>query len=271
MDTQLESIKARFDEFFDAYYKDSISDIITAFPDKRSLLVDTKVLSRYDPELANELIERPDDMVEAANESLKQKLQDSTNEGYELHVRFFGQNVNTPMVQDVGSKFIGKLILLDGLIVKRSEINPKVHVGFYRCTYCNATYKLRIDRDEVPELCPQCKRKSLKQDPGGVAVHKPAEDISAGSVRETQGQCTDMATGGMDRGRPGKHGDAGRPDRHYRNIAHTAKKEHTRKAGEEPLHDVPRYRVCGSQAEGIHRHSDKRSRRAGDKGAVEES
>lgn len=38
MDTQLESIKARFDEFFDAYYKDSISDIITAFPDKRSLL-----------------------------------------------------------------------------------------------------------------------------------------------------------------------------------------------------------------------------------------
>ena len=164
MDTQLESIKARFDEFFDAYHKEDISDIITSFPDRRSLLVDSKVLGRYDPELANELIERPDNVIEAATESLKQKLQDSGKEGNEPHVRFFGQNVNMPMVQDVGSKFIGKLILLDGLIVKRSEINPKVHVGFYRCTYCNATYRLRIDRDEVPELCPQCKRKSLRQD-----------------------------------------------------------------------------------------------------------
>src|SRR5271157_1483807 len=166
MDAQLESIKARFDDFFDAYHKDDISDIITSFPDKRSLLVDAKVLGRHDPELANELIERPDNVIEAANESLKQKLQDSGHEGAELHVRFFGQNVNTPMVQDVGSKFIGKLILLDGLIVKRSEINPKVYVGFYRCTYCSATYRLRIDKEEVPELCPQCKRKSMKQDSG---------------------------------------------------------------------------------------------------------
>ncbi len=165
MDTQLESIKARFDEFFDAYHKDDIAEIITSFPDRRSLLVDSKVLGRYDPELANELIERPDNVIEAATESLKQKLQDSIKEGgAEPHVRFFGQTVNMPMVQDVGSKFIGKLILLDGLIVKRSEINPKVQVGFYKCTYCNATYRLRIDRDDVPELCPQCKRKSLKQD-----------------------------------------------------------------------------------------------------------
>jgi replicative DNA helicase Mcm len=164
MDTQLESIKLKFDDFLDAYYKEGISDIMTAFPDKRSLMVDTKTLSRYDPELANELIENPENVIDAANESLKQKLQDSGHAGAELHVRFFGQSVNMPMVQDVGSKFIGKLILLDGLIVKRSEINPKVHVGFYVCTYCGANYRLLIDHEEVPDLCPQCKRKSLKQD-----------------------------------------------------------------------------------------------------------
>ncbi len=164
MDTQLESIKAKFDDFFDSYYKDEIAEILTTFPDNRSLRVDSKILGRYDPELANELIDRPDNVIEAATESLKQKLQDYNKDNVEPHVRFFGQTVNNPMVQDVGSKYIGKLLLLDGLIVKRSEINPKVHVGFYRCTYCNATYKLRIDRDEIPELCPECKRKSMKQD-----------------------------------------------------------------------------------------------------------
>ncbi len=191
MDTQLESIKSRFDEFFDAYYKEAISDIIVAFPDKRSLLIDSKLLSRYDPELANELVERPDNVLEAANEALKQRLkdskrpQDSGKEGAEPHARFFGQTVNMPMVQDVGSQFIGKLILLDGLIIKRSEINPKVHIGVYRCTYCGATYRLRTDRDEVPELCPQCKRKSLRQDSEAseftdlqkIAVQDPLEKL----------------------------------------------------------------------------------------------
>ncbi|MDE1868748.1 MAG: minichromosome maintenance protein MCM [Candidatus Micrarchaeota archaeon] len=164
MDSALESIKLKFDDFFDAYYKEAIESLIVSFPDKRSIMVDIKDLSRFDPDLATELIEKPEDIVEAATESLKGKLEDIDLKDKEPHVRFFGQTVNMPMVQDVGSNFIGKMILLDSLVVKRSEINPKVKIGSYRCTYCNAAYKFRIDRDEVPELCPQCKRKSLKQE-----------------------------------------------------------------------------------------------------------
>ena len=84
-------------------------------------------------------------------------------DGNNVHVRVFGQNVNAPMVQDVGSAYISKLVMLDGLIVKRSEINPKVQVGSYKCTFCGATYKIRAGRDEVPDICLSCKRRSLKQ------------------------------------------------------------------------------------------------------------
>jgi replicative DNA helicase Mcm len=163
-DAMHDAIKNKFSDFFDYYCKEGIAEIITSFPDKRGLSVDIKDLSRFDPELASELILNPDTIIEAATDALKEKMLDLNIKDKEPHVRFFGQTFNTPLVLDVGSSFIGKMILLDSLVVKRSEINPKVKVGTYKCTYCDYVQKFRIDKDEVPELCPQCKRRSLKAD-----------------------------------------------------------------------------------------------------------
>lgn len=163
VDAALEGIKSRFDEFLEKYYSEDIKSIMLSFPEKRSLVVDFKELIEFDPELAESLIEQPDPIIEAATESLRGKLSDLDLEGKEVHVRFVGQNVNTPLVQDVGSAYISKMILLDSLIVKRSEINPKVKIGSYKCTFCGATAKARSGHDEVPEFCPECKRRSMKQ------------------------------------------------------------------------------------------------------------
>ncbi len=163
VDAALEGIKSRFDDFFDRYYDEQINSLIISFPEKRSLPVDFRDLIKFDPELAESLIEQPDPIIEAATESLKGKMSNVNLDGNDLHVRFFGQSVNTPLVQDVGSSYISKMVLLDGLIVKRSEINPKVQMGSYKCTFCGATYKVRAGRDELPDLCLSCKRRSLKQ------------------------------------------------------------------------------------------------------------
>jgi replicative DNA helicase Mcm len=162
-DAALASIIERFDDFLDTYYSEAISDMIIGFPEKRSLKVDIKDLEKFDPELASEAIDNPDLIVEAAEESLKKKLVDIELGEHEVHVRFFGQTINTPLVQDVGSAFIGKLIMLDSLIIKRSEINPRVKRALYKCIYCGATYTIK-GRDEVPEMCDQCKRRGLKQE-----------------------------------------------------------------------------------------------------------
>ncbi|MEM3245761.1 MAG: minichromosome maintenance protein MCM, partial [Candidatus Micrarchaeaceae archaeon] len=138
----------------------------------------------FDPDLANELIENPDTIISAAVMSLKEKL-NATEDTPEPHARFFGQTINTPLVQDVGSKYIEKLISLDSLIIKRSEINPKVKIGIYRCTYCGKTYKINVDKEEPPEICIQCKRKSVKEVPEEsrfinlqkIAVQDPLEKL----------------------------------------------------------------------------------------------
>ena len=68
-----------------------------------------------------------------------------------------------PLIQDVGSEHINKLLTLDSLVVKRSEIIPRVQVAKFKCTFCGSTIDTKIDRDDVPEICPQCKRRALKQ------------------------------------------------------------------------------------------------------------
>ena len=162
-DALIEAIKLRFDEFLDRYYADKINDIIISFPRLQSIKIDIKDLQKFDPELAAELIDKPEVILEAANISLKGKMSNIELGDKDVHCRFLGQNINTPLVQDVGSSYIGKLILLDSLIVKRSEISPKVKLGVYECTFCNARQHVRIGKDEVPVVCPQCKRRSLKQ------------------------------------------------------------------------------------------------------------
>ena len=188
-DPLVEAIKARFDDFLERYYREKIDTLVISFPQKKSLMVDFKDLSRFDPELAQELVDKPDLVIEAANESLAGKLSDVDTINNDPHVRFFGQNINTPLVMDVGSSFIGKMMMLDSLIVKRSEINPKAKIDAYKCSYCGAVYKFRAGKDEVLEICTQCKRKSLKQVPEEssfvnlqrIAVQDPLEKLKGNS------------------------------------------------------------------------------------------
>ena len=164
-DAVSETFKMKFDDFFEKFYREDIDNIIISFPEKRSLKVDISNLEKFDPNLAYELIEKPDLIINAAEESLKQKIEGfgENQTKKDVHVRFFGQNIYTPLVQDVGSDYINKLIMLDCLIVKRSEISPMVKVGVFKCIYCMSVFRIRADKDEIPEACPQCKRKGLKQ------------------------------------------------------------------------------------------------------------
>ena len=180
----MDSIIERFDEFLGDYYNDGISDMVVAFPEKSSLMVDIKELEKFDPELAVETVENPDMIMEAVEEALRRKLNSIDLGEKDVHVRFFGQTVNNPLVQDVGSAYIGKLIAVDSLVIKRSEINPKVRRAVFKCTNCEKSFELK-PREEIPEFCPSCKRRSLKQEQKGanfinlqkIAVQDPLERL----------------------------------------------------------------------------------------------
>lgn len=157
-----EELVDRFTEFYNSYYIDQINDMYVAYPKKRSVSIDIKNLERFDNELASELIDGPDQMLPVANSALS-KLNPHPEQPEPSYARFYGIDINIPLIQDVGSEYIGKLLTLDSLVVKRSEIIPKVHIAMFQCQFCEYVGKLQIDRDDIQPICPQCKRGAMKQ------------------------------------------------------------------------------------------------------------
>jgi len=158
----IEEMKNKFIDFFNSYYIDKINDMYISFPKKCSVNIDIKDLEKFDVELANELINKPDIVLPAANSALA-SMNPNREATERTFARFFGLDTENLLIQDVGSQYIGKLLTLDSLVVKRSEIIPKVHIGVFKCSFCSTVVKVDIDKEDVPEVCPQCRRRSLKQ------------------------------------------------------------------------------------------------------------
>jgi len=155
-------LEDRFTEFFNSYYIDQINEMYISYPKRRSLLVDIKNLERYDVDLATELAERPDPILLIANTALA-KLNPNSEAKERVYARFFGHDASMPLIQDVGSEHIGRLLTLDSLVVKRSEIIPRVYIAKFKCSFCGSTMEMTVDKEDVQDICPQCKRRSLKQ------------------------------------------------------------------------------------------------------------
>jgi replicative DNA helicase Mcm len=179
-----DAIKERFVEFFNAYYTEQINELNISYPAKRSMLVDMNNLEKFDIELAADLTNRPDLILPLAHKALA-SMNPNPDMSEPVYSRFFGTPRDKLLIQDVGSKFIGKMLTLDSLVVKRSEITPKVKIGSYRCTFCATTERVVVDSGNVPEVCPQCRRRSMKQVPEDsefinlqrIAVQDPLEKL----------------------------------------------------------------------------------------------
>ena len=78
-----------FEEFYSSEMSSELSELAAAFPTKRSLSIDFQKLAKYDPTLADSLLESPDAIIKAAETALR-KLEHPTVSGkkFEPHVRF---------------------------------------------------------------------------------------------------------------------------------------------------------------------------------------
>jgi replicative DNA helicase Mcm len=158
-------LEEKFDEFFSEFYSDEISQLFLSFPKKRSLEVDVQKLAEFDLEVFDNLINKPDETISAALQALK-SFNKNPNLVFQnnLHVRFTGlDSSKAPLIQDVGANEIGKFIVVDGLVTKRAEVKPKVCIAAMKCVYCGAYYKVEVTNEPLPQICPECHRKGLKQ------------------------------------------------------------------------------------------------------------
>ncbi|MFC1486415.1 minichromosome maintenance protein MCM [Thermoproteota archaeon] len=146
-------------------YRERLSNM--AVSGKKSFMVDFDGLLATEPKLAQQLMDNPDEYLEYANRAAKAQLQIEEPEYAEeignLTVRFQGLPESTPL-RILGSKHIGKLVMLEGIVVRASPARPMVMEASFKCKWCGATSNITQSGPflTAPLACsaPECRRKS---------------------------------------------------------------------------------------------------------------
>lgn len=158
---------ARFEDFFNSHYKSALEKLAEEYPKKRSLEVDYKTLEAYDIDLADELIEKPYAILEAARDAVSQ-MNIMTVEGDPMisFVRF--HNLPTDhnvLVKDLDSNYLNKFLCLDGIVTKITDVRPRISQGVFQCQHCGRIYTVKQEditgKLTEPNMC-SCERKSFQ-------------------------------------------------------------------------------------------------------------
>jgi replicative DNA helicase Mcm len=130
----------RFQDFLKSEkYRERISQMAVA--GNTSLIVDFDDLLVFDSSLAQSIQETPDEYLKHANNAALAQLryEDSEYAGKieekGINVRLRGLPVTTPM-RYIGSEHIGKLIMLEGIIVRATPASPMIMRAAFKCRRC---------------------------------------------------------------------------------------------------------------------------------------
>ncbi len=171
-----------FHDFFTSIYHEDLNKLLSNYPSKKSLEVDYLDLERFDPELADKLIKDPDNVLEAAQEALKNmNLTVATGKKFEPNVRFQNMATNETVIESIGSKSINEMVYFRGVLTRRAEVMHRAKEAVYRCQLCEAEIRVPVDKNfNPPKKCDSCKKLALVQDED----QSTFTDIQRGEIQE---------------------------------------------------------------------------------------
>ncbi len=158
----------RFEEFYRRYYSDDVAELARKYPrESKSLHLDWRDLYQMDPDLADDYINHPDDLREAAEEALRlYDLPVDVSLG-QAHVRVFGLDEHTE-IRAIRAEHLNTLVSVQGMVRKATDVRPKIERAVFVCQRCGA--ETEVPQGDAgfqePYQCESCERQGpFKLDP----------------------------------------------------------------------------------------------------------
>ncbi|RLF86629.1 MCM2/3/5 family DNA replication licensing factor, partial [Thermococci archaeon] len=148
-------------------YLDEIRDVLTVVP-RRYIGISWEHLNAFDPELAGELIDNPEEVILAAEDAIQIVLQEDffRKEPFLIHARFHGLP-KSYLVKELGSEHINKFIQVEGIITRMTEVKPFVSRAVYICKDCGHEM-VRLQKPYAtlvkPNKCEACGSRNVELD-----------------------------------------------------------------------------------------------------------
>jgi replicative DNA helicase Mcm len=155
----------RFLDFFKKQkYRKRIRQM--ALTGKESITVEFEELFAFDQTLAERLLEKPDDFLQHANNAAYAQLgiedQEYAEKMEKITVRIT-QLLGKEQLRRLGSKQMGKLVMIEGIVVRATPVRPMVMQASFKCKRCGTV--TRIEQTgaflRAPFECsdPSCRQK----------------------------------------------------------------------------------------------------------------
>jgi replicative DNA helicase Mcm len=171
----------KFHEFFDLVYREQLHGAISR--GENFLIINFSDLSKFNLELAQELLENPEDVLRACEIAIEQF--DFPNvKNFKVRFRNLSKSQEV-MIRNIRSTHLSKLIQVVGIIRQKSPVRPQVTSARFECPSCGNTMTvLQLDtKFREPTKC-GCGRKGkfrlLGQemvDAQKIVLEEAAEDI----------------------------------------------------------------------------------------------
>ena len=153
-----EEFKIEAKEFFETDKK-VIGEVVKA--GKKVVKVDFQEFSAHSPNLAEMLIERPEETINLLEESLEE-LEWAPNKG---KIRFISISPSQEtLIRKIRSKHLGNMIGIEGIVRQASEVRPLVTNAKFSCPSCETIISvLQIDKKfKEPSRCSCGRRGGFK-------------------------------------------------------------------------------------------------------------
>jgi len=150
----------RFEEFYRSYYRNEIGELAQKYPsEQKSLYVDWGDLYRFDPNLADDFRNKPEQLREYAEEALRlYDLPVDVSLG-QAHVRVKGLSERTG-IREIRADHRGMLIAVQGIVRKATDVRPKITVAAFECQRCGTLTRIPQEGGDFqePHECQGCER-----------------------------------------------------------------------------------------------------------------
>ncbi|GAJ18634.1 unnamed protein product, partial [marine sediment metagenome] len=133
----------RIERFYKAYYKEAIVELSNAYPDKRSLYINFFDLGNFDANIADLLLEEPDEILPLLITTLREF---DIGTGVQLE-KAHPCITNLPIlrkvkIRNIRNEDIDTLISIDGLVLKATEVRPKLLEAIFECPFCHHLFSV---------------------------------------------------------------------------------------------------------------------------------
>ena len=125
----------------------------------QSLALDCGELAQFDPELVDNLLDDPEEVIKAAEMAVLEL--DLPSKPKDFKIRFKNlPSTQKVMIRDIRSKHVGRFLSVNGIVRQKSDVRPQVTSARFECPSCgNVISVLQLDtKFKDPSRC-GCGRK----------------------------------------------------------------------------------------------------------------